>query len=72
MIIEQVYQCVYRSAQPSCKKDFEQIIKIGITSVIDLENEYGESPWECDKFSKFTKQVTFNSCPMSGFFSQQN
>lgn len=68
MVITQVYPNVYRSAQPEIQADFEQILKLGINVIIDLENENGESPWEQAQWAQFAGKVKFNSCPMSSFF----
>lgn len=62
---------VYRSDQPEKLADFLKILTTGVTVVVDLENEKGESPWELKYWENVNSEVQFLSLPMSGFWSPQ-
>ena len=68
MNITQVTSTIYRSAQPQSAADFEQIMSLGITAIIDLENESGESPWEKAQWMHYSDEINFHSFPLSSLF----
>lgn len=60
---------VYRSAEPYYIDDYIDVIKAGVTIVIDLENEPGEAKAEIKRWSKIDEDITVYSIPMSGFWA---
>lgn len=69
--IKPVSPGVYRSSQPITVEDFEAIKALGIYLVVDLEQQFEESPWRTIDETLFEASgvVTSRHVPLSGFWA---